>query len=311
MSVEEYNAARGVASQDFNDTNVLPEIDAIDIKVDFVDICERARWGETSTITLTPSRHQARSTSTGKYENHILVLRRKFDEDGEKSSTELEVRSLQIQKAFQVVLGDYPSLNFHSSLVAIPKPYAPLFHYRKELRDYASDSSRTLEETQHLSVLTKFMDNHLSYAEREYGYIEPYHMVSYPLLWTLFRPEEIIIAQGDHFEECFMVDSFDYFDKHQSRGEEDAIPFFKIYAKRWDFNGTRFGMSEASFKIKEFPTKVKIDTLIVYPIRFHKKEDIKSLQKRLVDRGERWAKMLNKTHMRYNCKASFCSIVLY
>ena len=307
MSVLEYSAARrgilqGVTNTSIKatDTNGPPPEELIDLKVDLVDIREKEQWGDTPLITLTPGRHQAKSGIAAKYEDYVLVLRRKFNILGERAATDLEVRSPHIQKAFRAVLGDYPSLNFDSSFVTISKPYAPLFHYRKELRAYASDSSRTTVEKEHLDVLIKFMEKNLSQTERDFEYSEPYQMVTYPLLWTLFRPEEVIIAQGDHFDECYTVDSFEYIEKVQPGTETDLTPYFKIHARRWDYNGTRFGMSEEKLKIREFPTALKIDTLVVYPIRFHKKEDPISLKERLIERGKRWRTILDKSHKYYN-----------
>lgn len=311
MSVEEYSAARRGIRQDLTNSSAKaspldppPQEETADLKVELVDIREQEQWGDTPLVTLTPSRHQAKSRNAARFDDYVLVLRRRFNKMNEKVTTELEVRSAHIQKAFRVVLGDYPSMNFDSTLVTIPKPYAPLFHYRKELREYASDSARTTVEREHLDVLIKFMDTNLARTERDFGYTEPYHMVSYPLLWTLFRPEEVIIAQGDHFDECFTVDSFEYIKKVIEDDEEDTAPCFKIHARRWDYNGTRFGISEETFRIREFSTAVKIDTLMVYPIRFHKKEDIASLQNRLIARGKKWRKILKTTHMRYNGQGS-------
>lgn len=104
-------------------------------------------------------------------------------------------------------------------------------------------------------------------------------MVSYPLLWTLFRPEEVIIAQGDHFDECYMMGYVEYIDKVHPGTDVDMTPYLKIHARRWDYNGTRFGMADEKLKIREFPTAVKIDTFKVYPIRFHKKESTVTLQR--------------------------------
>ncbi|PVH88747.1 P-loop containing nucleoside triphosphate hydrolase protein, partial [Cadophora sp. DSE1049] len=231
---------------------------------------------------------------------YVLVLRRKFNIMGERTTTNLEIRSPHIQKAFRAVLGDYPSISFDSTLVEIPKPYAPLFHYRRELREYASDGSRSMQENEHLDVLMKFMEKNLSQTEREFGYSEPYQMVSYPLLWTLFRPEEVIIAQGDHFDECYIVDSVEYIDKVHPGTDVDMTPYLKIHARRWEYNGTRFGMSDEKLKIREFPTAVKIDTLKVYPIRFHKKESTVILQRRLIERGRKWRTILDKSHRYYD-----------
>ncbi|KAK0109760.1 hypothetical protein ONS95_002437 [Cadophora gregata] len=147
------------------------------------------------------------------------------------------------------------------------------------------------------------MEKNLSQTEREFGYSEPYQMVSYPLLWTLFRPEEVIIAQGDHFDECYIVDSVEYIDEVHSGTENDLTPHLKINARRWDYNGTRFGIAEEKLKIKEFPTAVEIDTLKVYPIRFHKKESTEILQRRLIERGRKWRTILDKSHKFYDALA--------
>ncbi|KAI4945209.1 hypothetical protein J4E91_008188 [Alternaria rosae] len=310
MSVEDYSAARRGILQDVTNTTTTtpqpdsaPEEEPFDFKVDLVDIREKEQWGDTPLITLTPNRHQAKFGAAARYEDYILVLRRRFDETGQRLSTDLEVRSPHILRAFRIVLADYPSLNFDSAVVAIPKPYAPLFHYRKELRSYASDDTRTVVEKEHLDVLIKFMEKNLSQTEHDYSHSEPYQMVSYSLLWTLFRPEEVIIAQGDHFDECYTVDNFEYVSVVHPGTDNDLTPYFRIDVKRWDYNGTRFGMSEEKLKIREFATAVKIDTLMVYPIRFHKKEPMESLKDRLIQRGRKWREILEKSHMHYDALA--------
>jgi hypothetical protein len=312
MSVEEYNAARRgiVQAAGIPAVPTLDDIqeEQIQLKVDLIDIREKEQWGDSPLITLTPSRHQAKSGISAKYEDYVLVLRRKVNPMGERTTTNLEIRSPQIQKAFRSVLGDYPSMNFDSTLIILPKPYAPLFHYRKELRAYAADPMRTEEEKEHLDVLMKFMERNLSQTEREYGYSQPYEIISYRLLWTLFTPEEVIIAQGDHFDECYIVDSIEYIDDVRPGSDNDLTPYFRIHARRWDYNGTRFGMSEEKLKIREFPTPVKIDTLLVYPIRFHRKEDLESLRKRLIARGRKWRTILEKSHRRYNGKIKLLSV---
>jgi hypothetical protein len=304
MSIEEYNAARRGLVQKVSVTALgdveAPQEEPIQLKVDLIDIREKEQWGDSPLITLTPSRHQAKANIFAKYEDYALVLRRRMNANGEKTTTNLEIRSPQIQKAFRTILGDYPSINFDSTLIIIPKPYAPLFHYRKELRAYTADLSRTEEEKEHLDVLMKFMEKNLSQTEREWSYSQPYEMISYPLLWTLFRPEQVIIAQGDHFDECYVVDSFEYIYEVRPGTEIDLTPYFKIHARRWDYNGTRFGMSEEKLKIREFSTLVKIDTLLVYPIEFHKKEDLGSLKQRLIARGRKWRTILEKSHRKYH-----------
>lgn len=116
----------------------------------------------------------------------------------------------------------------------------------------------------------------------------------------MFRPEETINAQGDHFDECYIVDSFEYVKTIHPGTDLDLTPYFKIHTRRWDYNGIRFSISEEKLKVREYTILVKIDTLMVYPIRFHKKETTIALQQRLIGRGGKRRTILDKTYMHYN-----------
>jgi hypothetical protein len=103
--------------------------------------------------------------NTHDIEGYALVLRRLIDHKGNQISTCLEVRSQFIRKGLKKVLSGSASVNIDSVPIVIPKPYAPLFHFRKELHDYASDGSRSKEEKDHMHILIEFMNKNLQGVE--------------------------------------------------------------------------------------------------------------------------------------------------
>jgi hypothetical protein len=283
MSVEEYNIALAAGG---NSNASEPEI----VKIELADITERKTWGDRSIITRTGELHKAKQENE-RYREYALVLRRVVDREGNPKSTCLEARSKIIRDGLKKVLRDYSSVNMESIPIVIPKPYAPLFHYRKELRDYASDESRREEDKSHIQVLIQFMDKNLQEIERAYDRLLPSEMISYDILWTIFRPEDIIIARRDHFVESYMVDSYTI-----SEGKDDEM-VLTIVGRSWDYNGVRFGPVTTELKLHGFVGNKKIEALEVYPISFHRQRDV---EEKLIKRGFEWRKVIDVTHKEYH-----------
>ena len=263
------------------------------VKVDLVDITEKAsRWGDRSTITLTSSRLQAKEEDD-RYGDYAVILRRKVSEIDKPVSTTLEIKSAVIRNGLRQVIGDYPFVNTRSGTIEIPRPYIPLFHFRTALRDYASDACRTPTEAQHMQVLIKFMKLNLQETEKEYERLLPSNMISYRILWAIFSPETVIVAQGDRYEECFVVESF--WVQQTSTGSA-----FMIEARSWDYNGARFGPKTTTLSIAEFTGNRKITSLSVYPISFAQESDANTMRQRLIERGHKWKGLLKVSHREYN-----------
>jgi hypothetical protein len=291
MSVEEYKRARSVSRiDDGNDEEVVS-------KAELVDIIEtEGRWGGRSIITLTADIHKARAEKE-RYQEYALVLRRLRDPDGKPQSTRLEIRSHLIQMAMQNVLGDYPTINMDSNPIVIEKPYAPLFHYRKELRDYAAHEDRTKEEKTHMDALIKFMEMYLQIVERASERLLPSELTSHNILWTLFRPEDVVIARRDYFTEAYVVDScsvLEYMEEGQLRTRVTLV------LRSWDYNGAHFGPVKEHLVLKDFRGSKKIYDLDVYPIKYHREPDGEDVRQKLINRGMKWRGIVDVTHREYD-----------
>lgn len=260
--------------------------------VELVDVTEtETRWGDISTSVRTADRQKGRDLD--RFANYAVVLRRRMNHQEEPKSTHLEIRSPIIRAALKIICADNPYTNINSDPIIISKPYVPLFHYRQEIRDYANDKVRTEQEKKHMQILLSFMDKHLGKTVEEYDRLLPAGMVSFGILWTLFRPEAIVVAQRDHYIQCFVTESFDV-------TMVDGNPALYVIVRSWDYNGSRFGPLKTSRIIRHFNGLQKISALEIYPIEFHKEPDGSDLREKLIARGQKWRQLVDVSHRMYN-----------
>jgi hypothetical protein len=196
------------------------------------------------------------------------------------------------------ILGDYPGLSLNSVPLFCEKPYSAIYHYRKEIRQYALDPARTDDEKPHLAVLTDFMSKHLITTEIECDRLQPHGMVTYKDLWTLFRPKQVVMAQRDYeADECYMIDACEYM-----FGDMGSEKHFSLKVRCWDYNGVRFGPSEVELVIEPFSAARRINTLPAYPLDMYDQDPskVEELRTKLIQRGLKWKTLLRNSHREYH-----------
>jgi len=273
--------------------------DPITTRIELMDITEKERpYGDSPLIIPTSTFNQAKDVDA-KYLDYALLLRRRVDKDGNKVDknghqleTTLEIWSPIIRAALKDILLQCSYLNLAACPIEIPQPYHALFHYRKEIRAWAESPDRTEDEQKHIRLLTNFMKTNLAKVEREYEQHEPKGHVTFKLLWTLFRPETIIVLQTDHFKECYRVDTCA---EVLVLGEV----CFEIQVWSWAFNGIKFGPTKSRLIIKGFQGARVITDMEIYPLCLLQSHERKKLEKTLTDRGRKWRTLLEKSHRHY------------
>lgn len=292
MSFDDYNNARGRVPQEGQEAAV--EVPTTKRR-ELIDITEKKRkYGDRPLIILTSSFLQAKD-NIGKFDDYALILRRCVDHEDKELETTLEIHSPIIQTALKVALVDYGYLNLEARPIKIKKPYDALFHYRHELRAYVCEESRTQEEKLELELLIEFMRTNLAATEREYDQLAPNGMITFPLLWALFRAEDIIIEQTDLYQQAYRVISC------QSKTINDHT-FFEINHWSWAYNGTKFGPTLDVFNIDEFAGARCITELEVYPLRMVSKEHQEKLRLQFVERGHQWRSLIDINNREYDGK---------
>ena len=263
-------------------------------KVSFIDITHIKEEGaDRPSVCPTSKRIQApkQKQQKDKYAEYALVLRRKYTRKPGKSSEPifdraiLEVNDEVIRKAIRHTLGDYPFVNLSTTPIEIKAPYRELFHYREEIFTYINSSERSLHEKERLQVLTSFMTDNLDSSLREYNKHVPHGNITYDLLWTLYRPNSLIVTRSDNISRCFQV-------KEYNHGT--------IRCYFWGYLSGRFGRVLHQISLKPFEGVRKITHLSAVPLNFLPDEKQQRLTESLIKRGQKWQSLCRISHMTYN-----------
>jgi hypothetical protein len=294
MSIADYDAERGIGGDADSGLDVGDDDGPEVTKVELIDLTQKeSDWGGRAIITPTSALHQSRDTS-GEYGEYALILRRRVDRDGNSlAPAQLEVRSPVIRQVLQDVLKDYPHINLFACPVVFRKPYGEIFHYRTELREYAAAPERTVEEKKHMAPLLDFMDKDLGPVEKAWQRLVPKGLISFPYLWTIFRPDELIVYQDEEFKECYRV-------RQCEQKTKDGTPYFEIDCWSWAYNGSKFGPSRAILCIDSFPGDQKINKMEICPFFLLDSEAQKTMELDLVSRGRKWRELVDNSHRSYN-----------
>ena len=306
MSIAEYNAARrygtttalqpggedgskesGVA---FADGRYLQNPQTF--RIETVNLTERQRQSGSPHITVTGKHSQAK-VDRGPYADRAMVLRRRVDKRGDEIDTLLEVQSPIIRRALQEVLEAYEYINLQAVPIKIFKPYEALFHCRDGLRRYAIAPQRTEEEKAHLQLLVDFIKDNLGTAEEEWEQMVPKHMITFDLLWILFRAGDDVIVRNDYFQQVLRVISCEF------KSHNGAL-IFDVEAWRWGYNGSKFGPAQERLQIAAFSAARNTEQLPFFPIKQLSKPQQDELRAKLVARGQKWRRLVKCQHMQYN-----------
>ena len=265
-------------------------------RIELVDITEKHKgYGEHPVTTLTSSFHTAKE-DRGRYADFAMLIRRKVNKDGDAVSTDVEIRSPIIRKALQGILATYAFLNLAAVPIVITKPYAALFHYRDEIRAYASAPERTSEETHHLNVLTEFLYKNIGLAEKQYTQMNIKGMITFDLLWTLFRAEDDVVSQNDYFKQIYRVVHCRGNQKPTRTVKRSFISKSGVGAS----NAGKFGPAQETLTIPEFSSTRRITQLAFFPVKCLSEEDQKVMYNQLVERGHQGRSLIGPACRQYN-----------
>lgn len=225
-----------------------------------------------------------------KKSNHAyaLVAEQSFNKDHQHEKTTLEVNSPQLLQACRDVITYHPDLpgDFEQPFV-VQSPFEMLFHHRKELAQYCDDSKDDRVKM-HVKLLLNFVNLQWGDLARSVDRYDADGLVRFKLLWTIFRPGDLIYQKENGHERLYRLDQSSY-QEHPTLG-----PYLKLDALYTYFDGHHVGVAKDErriYKIKEFAGEKasKIQGLSLYPMRY--RTETGALTERLMGRGHRFLSM--------------------
>lgn len=160
-----------------------------------------------------------------------------------------------------------------------------------------SSTSDTNLALLHLEFLIVHLETTYRSTEEELWPLLRDGEITYPLLWALFRPNEMLITDcpGTRRLRGVQYDAGEF-------GMERGMPRFQLQARHLDFDGERLGEVSTRYNIAKFAGRKRIRDLSIFPLRYHPSPD--DVQRQLIHVGRRFTQ-LQGIHCRYYRGAAF------
>lgn len=216
--------------------------------------------------------------------SHALVLRKskKHDGGGDERSLELHsivVRSAHMKAMLRRVFKDYAGVTPELKKVTFDKPFTPFFHRWQEFGEAVADPPSDDEVAQaHWQLLYDTVRAELAETITKSQDLIDHGVMTMELVWTLFKPHDIVYTCGPLGVQALKVTSSEY------SKDCNGAPIYQVQGTHVDFDGKKLGFAGAVRSIQLFQGTKKITELSVYPIQYHETSDI--LREELIARGK-------------------------
>ena len=171
-------------------------------------------------------------------------------------------------------------------------------------------SNKTQEQIQHLQWLTKFMSENFKILNTIQEGLVDKGLIEFQHLPIIFEPGTLVVGQlqGDgektikrdmpgktESPECFLFHEIGDEKEDKSTGGK----FMDVEVFRWGYNGSRFGLTAETLRVKEFLGPRKITDLECFPFKFLAEDEKNMLVPRLIARGKRWINNVEAKNFEY------------
>jgi hypothetical protein len=216
------------------------------------------------------------------FEEFALVYRRIFNAKHELVTTRVDINSRFMLRVFTEIVEYYPSHpeRFNETLV-VDSPYQILYHHWPQLKDYR-DSTDDDETRMHLDFLLDFMDHELNEDSKKADRLVETGHISFPLLWTIFRPGELVVHRlGRDLQRLWRLIEMSYDQDNRGR-------YLNFKLAGTDYDGTETGRTHHWEELRESAVgKGSIITkLDIYPLRFASNQD--QIIQKITERGQKF-----------------------
>ncbi|CAI4218839.1 unnamed protein product [Parascedosporium putredinis] len=199
----------------------------------------------------------------------------------------IEIKDAAARKVLFSVFEGYDNIHPDINCLVLRAPFKP-FYYRWARFQTAVDACedpRTAEILQQLRCVVKSELSKAFTVEKE---LVANGLISFPYLWTIFRPGGLVC------EDSYRGVRFYYVERTEDFA---ADPEFRIHALGLEYDGYRWGFFRTSFTIDHFDGVKKITDLFVFPERFL--EDAEKSKAAAIERGRKYQSLTDTRYMEY------------
>lgn len=242
-----------------------------------------------------------KATDTQDHSDYAFYVRRRFDSEGRYLETTVDIKSRILRDILRIVITSSLSLYEGTSSVDPNMLFLYFTDLQKYLQEIAPDGVSKAEDRKRLVVHAAQLKCLLEYIEEDYSEVEKalkslldVGCITFDLLWSLFRPNEIIYTSTYNATDeprAFRVTSIS---KKCSLLDET---WYEIQGEYFDFHGDMFGFSDIAVEIKSFSGMRRITSLPCYPVSYL--TDKNAIERQLISRGRRFVELAGMNYKSY------------
>ncbi|KAI5783678.1 P-loop containing nucleoside triphosphate hydrolase protein [Geopyxis carbonaria] len=242
-----------------------------------------------------PSSGPPKKDKVDRWREWVLCEVRHYDDKGVYTHSRLDIKSPILKEILKRVIGNYPGISFSTDKINLMLPAQCLFLYLNEIKAECKSLEPESLERKHLDYFVEYLTEEFAELLLETKNLRPQGLITYPLLWTLFKPGCIVYAlyQG---HPCALR-----FNSGQYRGGDQ--PCFMLNCSSIDYDGTEFGWTSSNIPISPFQGSTKISGLTSLPLSLHPEEQ--RITEKLITRGQKFEALAGINHCHYHGSTLF------
>jgi hypothetical protein len=207
----------------------------------------------------------------------VFEVRREYNVHGKLEKTRVQINTEVLRTALEHI---FRACGYSATIEGVydVDPHI-LYHFRADINAYfrrmrkhqgkrakgARDKGLSSSQATQCKLLLDFITEDFAGVEERLGAMLRRGVISYDLVWALFKPGTIAYTstyQNEDDPRCFKV---------ETAYEDDE---WVIDGKFLDCDGERFSMRHYRVAIQEFQGCKKVTSLAAYPLQYHKNADV-------------------------------------
>lgn len=223
----------------------------------------------------------AESAETAQY---ALIIRNRRNNDNSKKLLVIDsivVQSPFLKSALAPVLKGYPGVTTELERLTFNAPFQPLIHRWDDLVKAVEDEQDPITK-EHLDLFYQTLHEEIKDSIAEIKDVLSHNVITFGLLWAIFRPGDLIFTLDNGKESCFELKTGAY-------ATAGSCNVFSIIFEYIDWTGTTFGRGAMGKYISPFDGTKPITQLREFPLEFH--PDREAIRERLISRGKRFEEL--------------------
>lgn len=195
---------------------------------------------------------------------YALIVRNIKCYDGRKSLSidSVIVQSKPLKTFLGKVLKGYPGVTTSLKRLEFTRQFRPLIHRWENFVQAREGEELDPTTKEHVELFHKVFEEELKDTLARNKDLIRNGVITHPLIWTLFEPDDVVISNGGTPRGYLCSDV-----------TNDRSGEWVLICRHIGFDGKKFGYKEEEFIVDAFTGTKSITSLSVYPLKHHPEQD--------------------------------------